>query len=92
MVVSFTSDRGGGKGDEPIYTALKRLCLQKYGVSHQNVLLKFSNHKNKPSVAVKIAQQMSVKLGAPLWVVPRVPGISDRVLVIGIDIYHKLID
>lgn len=34
---------------------------------------------------------MSVKLGFPLWAIPRPKGVSDKTMVIGIDIYHKLI-
>ena len=34
---------------------------------------------------------MNVKLGMPIWSVPRIPTISERTMIIGIDIYHKLI-
>lgn len=34
---------------------------------------------------------MSIKLGNPLWSIPKPNGISDKTMIIGIDIYHKLI-
>jgi aubergine-like protein len=55
------------------------------------VLFKFINNKNTASVASKIVQQMNVKLGMPLWSIPRPKSVSDRTMLIGIDIYHKLV-
>jgi len=34
---------------------------------------------------------MNVKLGMPIWNVPRIKYVSDKTMIIGIDIYHKLI-
>jgi aubergine-like protein len=42
-------------------------------------------------VASKIVQQMNVKLGMPIWSIPRPQQVSEKTMLIGIDIYHKLV-
>jgi len=34
---------------------------------------------------------MNVKIGCPIWSIPRPPKVNDRTMLVGIDIYHKLI-
>lgn len=34
---------------------------------------------------------MNAKLGCPLWATPKPKEISDRTMIVGIDIYHKLL-
>lgn len=34
---------------------------------------------------------MNVKLGLPIWSIPRPPQVGERTMLIGIDIYHKLV-
>ncbi|KAM3131412.1 hypothetical protein pb186bvf_016484 [Paramecium bursaria] len=87
MIVSFIQERD----KERLYSALKKFCFQEKGISHQNILTKFLKNKNTKAVASKIAQQMSVKLGFPLWATPRPKGVSEKTMVVGIDIFHKLI-
>ncbi|CAD8170790.1 unnamed protein product [Paramecium pentaurelia] len=89
LVVSITDKNR----DTSLYIALKDFLLSQggAGVIHQNVTTKACKNKNKQSIASKIAQQISVKLGNPLWVIPKVKGISDKIMIIGMDIYHKLV-
>lgn len=35
---------------------------------------------------------MSVKLGFPLWCIPKPPQVSEKTMIVGIDIYHKLVE
>ncbi|CAK67978.1 unnamed protein product (macronuclear) [Paramecium tetraurelia] len=87
LIVTFINE----KDKDRIYGQMKKYCFQEHGISHQNILSKFLKSKNPSSVASKIAQQMSMKLGNPLWAIPKPNGISDKTMVIGIDIYHKLL-
>lgn len=43
------------------------------------------------SHASKIAMQMNAKLGKPLWYVEPVKGIPKKTMIIGVDVYHKLV-
>ncbi|CAD8091753.1 unnamed protein product [Paramecium sonneborni] len=89
LVVSITDKNR----DTQLYVGLKDFLLSQggAGVIHQNVTTKACKNKNKQSIASKIAQQISVKLGNPLWVIPKVKGISEKIMIIGMDIYHKLV-
>ncbi|CAD8192080.1 unnamed protein product [Paramecium octaurelia] len=87
LIVTFVNERDKDR----IYGHIKKYCFQDQGISHQNILSKFLKTKNPSSVASKIAQQMSMKLGNPLWAIPKPNGISDKTMIVGIDIYHKLL-
>lgn len=88
MIVSFIPDRDKDR----LYGPLKKFCFSDKGISHQNVLaFKFLKAKNAASVASKIAQQMSAKLGYALWSIPKPKKISEKTMLVGIDIYHKLV-
>lgn len=70
------------------YTRVKRLCCIECPVPSQVICVKTISKTDQQlrSVAQKIVLQMNVKLGGEIW---RLSIPIKKMMVIGIDVYHK---
>ncbi|CAD8064937.1 unnamed protein product [Paramecium sonneborni] len=79
------------KQDKKIYQELKQYLIAKEGVSHQNVTLQLIEKQKFNQIVPKLVQQIHSKLGNQTWNIQKIKEISDKILVIGIDVYHKTV-
>lgn len=75
-----------------LYPAIKNLCYKELGIPNQNALInKFMNNKNKGAIGAKIAFQLNAKLGKGIWQVEKMNLANKKVMLVGVDVYHKLV-
>ncbi|CAD8166637.1 unnamed protein product [Paramecium octaurelia] len=79
------------KEDKQIYQDLKQYLIAKEGVSHQNVTLQVIEKEKFGAIVPKIVQQIHSKLGNQTWNIQKIKEISDNIMIIGIDVYHKTV-
>jgi len=78
------------------YGPLKQYFLRDLGISHQNIkmdsfIFKDGEVKGFASKISKLVLQMNAKIGGPLWIIPRPKEVPEDTMIIGIDIFHKLV-
>lgn len=61
-----------------IYTAVKKLTVNRMKVPSQCILARFMRHKNVSFIASKVLLQINTKLGGQTWDL-RLPKVSDLV-------------
>ncbi|CAK69818.1 unnamed protein product (macronuclear) [Paramecium tetraurelia] len=77
--------------DKQIYQQLKQYLIAEEGVSHQNVTLQLIENQKFGAIVPKIIQQIHSKLGNQTWNIQKIQEISDNIMIVGIDVYHKTV-
>ncbi|CAD8074370.1 unnamed protein product [Paramecium sonneborni] len=75
--------------DSKLYFELKKFLISGYGILHQNVAIQTVNSKKFSKIASSIVKQIHSKIGKQLWNIQKITEISDRIMIVGIDVYHK---
>ncbi|CAD8158161.1 unnamed protein product [Paramecium octaurelia] len=75
--------------DSKLYNELKKFLISVQGVLHQNVAIQTVDSKKFSKIAQQIVKQVHSKIGKQLWNIQKITEISERIMIIGIDVYHK---
>ncbi|CAD8058103.1 unnamed protein product [Paramecium primaurelia] len=75
--------------DSKLYFELKRFLISGQGVLHQNVSIQTVDSKKFSKIAQQIVKQVHSKIGKQLWNIQKITEVSDKIMIIGIDVYHK---
>ncbi|CAD8060811.1 unnamed protein product [Paramecium primaurelia] len=79
------------KKDKQIYQELKKYLIAEEGVSHQNITLQLIQNQKFCAIVPKIILQIHSKLGKQPWNIQKINEISNNIMIVGIDVYHKTV-